>query len=160
MEFIEPSWDEIIVMVKQLAEKVDEYKPDILIGISRGGLVPVRLLSDYLHNENVAVIKIEFYHAPGETSEDPTVTQPLTMDVKGKKVLLVDDVSDSGRSLIIAKEYVKHHNPGELKVAALHYKPQSKLKPDYYIGETDAWIIYPWEVQETRRKTGGKSESK
>jgi hypothetical protein len=67
-------------------------------------------------------------------------------------VLIVDDVADSGRSLTVAKEYILKQGAGEVKIATLHYKPVSMFKPDFFIGTTDAWIIYPWEVHEVERQ--------
>ncbi|VVB98517.1 Ribose-phosphate pyrophosphokinase [uncultured archaeon] len=152
MKFIKPSWQKIDGMCGQLAEKVSGFKPDWLVGISRGGLVPVRLLSDHLDVPRVSVIRIEFYKTIGETRDFPTISQPLQVDVKGKRVLIVDDVADTGRSLAVAKEHIKRAGAGEVKIAVLHQKPKSMVKPDFCIATTDAWIIYPWEVQETKRE--------
>ncbi|MFA5076799.1 MAG: phosphoribosyltransferase [Candidatus Micrarchaeia archaeon] len=157
MEFMQPTWQEVDAMCAELASMVREFRPDWIVGISRGGLVPARLLSDVLANHNVTTIRIEFYKTIGETSGFPNITQPLQVDVKGKKVLLVDDVADTGRSLAVAKEHVKRAGASEVKIAALHCKPGSIVVPDYCIGQTTAWIIYPWEVRETereRKKTG------
>lgn len=159
MRFIRPSWAKIERMCKELAQKVAPFKPDWLIGISRGGLVPVRLLSDYLDNHNVSIMRIEFYKSIGETKDFPTITQPLQVDVKGKRVLIVDDVADTGRSLAVAKEHIKRAGASEVKIAVLHYKPNSILKPDFYIATTKAWIIYPWEKNETKRELA-KTKSK
>ncbi len=159
MEFVKPGWTKIARMCRALAEKARPYKADWLVGISRGGLVPVRLLSDRLDISNVSIVRIEFYKTIGETRDFPRVTQPLQVDVKGKRVLLVDDVADTGRSLAVAKEHVKRAGAKEVKIAALHYKPKSMVRPDFYISTTEAWIIYPWEVEETKRelkKSGSK----
>jgi hypoxanthine phosphoribosyltransferase len=152
MKFLYLEWKDIEELVEGLADKMDGFNPDVLIGISRGGLVPVRLLSDYLNNPNVAIFRIEFYKGIGQTNEKPEITHPLTIDVKGKKVLIVDDVSDSGKSLIVAKEYIEKLGAKEVRIATLHYKPRSSFKPDYYVGETDAWIVYPWEKKEAKRE--------
>lgn len=156
MEFLNVSWNKIATMCKDLVKKMD-FKPDILVGISRGGLVPVRILSDLLDNQNVTIIKIEFYKTINETSGFPKISQPLSVDVKGKKVLLVDDVSDTGRSLAVAKDHMHRSGAGEVRVATLHYKPHSTFKPDYFVGQTSAWIVYPWEVHETKRELKKKS---
>ncbi len=152
MKFVKPSWKKVEEMCRQLAAKVSEFRPDWLVGISRGGLVPVRLLSDYLDNPNVAIVRIEFYKTIGQTKDFPTVSQPIQVDVKGKKVLIVDDVADTGRSLAVAKEHVKRAGASQVKIATLHNKPKSAVKPDFYMESTDAWIVYPWEVEETRRE--------
>jgi uncharacterized protein len=152
MKFIRPSWKEIDSMCARLAKKVSTFRPDWLVGISRGGLVPVRLLSDHLDIPRVSVIRIEFYKGIGKTSGFPQISQPLQVDVRGKRVLLVDDVADTGRSLAVAKEHILRAGASEVKIAALHQKPGSIVKPDFFLATTSAWIIYPWEAQETKRE--------
>ncbi len=153
MELIKPSWREIAKLSKQLCKKIKkEYTPDILIGISRGGLVPVRLFSDYLHNQNVGIIRVIFYKGINETEKEPKIEQPLTLDIRDKKVLIVDDVADTGKSLKVTIEYIKTLGPKEIKVACLHCKPNSVFRPDYFEKETSAWIDYPWEHEETKKK--------
>jgi len=152
MRFTRPGWAEVDRLCLALAKKVSGYRPEVLIGISRGGLVPVRLLSDILDNRNIAIMKIEFYKGIGVTSGFPTITQPLTIDLNGKRVLIVDDVADTGRSLMVAADYVKRQGAKEARIATLHFKPASLFKPDYFIEQTDAWIIYPWEIHEVERE--------
>jgi len=152
MKFLRVKWDEVEKLCSSLAEQVRGFKPDVLVGISRGGLVPVRLLSDILDNQNVAVMKIEFYKSIGETSGFPKITQPLVVNIKGKKVLVVDDVADTGRSLLVAKDYLMRQGAKEILIATLHFKPTSAFKPDHFVKTTDAWLIYPWEVNEVKRE--------
>ena len=71
-------------------------------------------------------------------------------------MLIVDDVSDTGRSLAVAKDHVQKAGAEEIKVATLHYKPHSSFKPDYFVDETSAWVVYPWEVEETKRELSKK----
>ena len=156
MRFIKPGWGKIARMCEALAKKVRKYKPDVLIGISRGGLVPVRLLSDILDNRDVAIMKIEFYKSMGKTGAFPKITQPLTVSLKGKRVLIVDDVADTGHSLMVAADYVKKRGAKQSKIATLHFKPTSAFRPDFFLESTDAWIVYPWEVHETERELGKK----
>ena len=156
MDFLHISWNDAAEMCKKIVKYMEDFKPDVLVGISRGGLVPVRILSDFLDNNQVAVIKIEFYKSINQTSGFPKIAQPLSVDVKGKKVLIVDDVSDTGRSLAVAKDHVQKAGAEEIKVATLHYKPHSSFKPDYFVDETSAWVVYPWEVEETKRELSKK----
>ena len=104
MKLLKLKWDEIDAMCSELAAAIEKsgYKPDVIVGIARGGWVPARLLSDKLGNESVASMRVEFYTAPGVTNRVPKITQPVSVDVKGKRVLLVDDVSDTGHSLELA----------------------------------------------------------
>jgi len=144
------SWSQVQSLCEQLAEKVRGFHPHVLVGISRGGLVPVRLISDVLDNHTVATIRIEFYKSMTQTTDFPRVTQPLSLDVRGLKVLIVDDVADTGRSLLVAKELARRGMASDVKVATLHYKPRSLIKPDFYIKETNKWLVYPWEINEVK----------
>lgn len=144
------SWNKIAGMCRQLSSKISRYEPDVLIGIARGGLVPARILSDITGNSNLAIIRIEFYAGIGKTKGKPKITQRLTSSIKGKKVLLIDDVADSGKSLMAARKYVIGKKPEKLRTATLHYKPWSIIKPDYYVKKTESWLVYPWETNEAR----------
>ena len=66
---------------------------------------------------------------------------------KGKKVLVIDEVADSGECLELVKRLLKKQRPKSIKTAVLHKKPGSVHKPDYFIEETKSWIVYPWEKQ-------------
>ncbi|MDO8553927.1 MAG: phosphoribosyltransferase [Candidatus Micrarchaeota archaeon] len=156
MKCIYVSWKDVDGMCKKLTEKIKGYTPHVLIGISRGGLVPVRLLSDMLENRNVGIIRVELYKEMGIAKDTPKITQAITADVKGKRVLLVDDVADSGKSLAAAKKYIKSIGADEIKIATLHCKPKSMIKPDYFIKMTTDWVVYPWEVNEVKREMTNK----
>lgn len=144
------SWDQSYQMTFYLFEKIteDEFFPDVIVGIARGGWIPARLLADFYGNRRTANIKIEFYDDTVRASEDPIITQEISENVEGKVVLVVDDVADSGKSLIAAVEHIKKMNPKEIRTATLYYKRHSILKPDYFIKETKAWVVYPWEYGE------------
>jgi hypothetical protein len=142
-------------MCIELSERIkeDRFKPDVIVGVARGGWIPARILSDLLENANLANIKAEFYEDVAKTGKKPKITQPVSTDIRGLKVLVVDDVSDTGLSLSEVKKSLVQEGAGEIKIATLHYKPHSILKPDYYIEETSAWIIYPHERYEFIKST-------
>lgn len=154
MEYISPTWNEIYDLCLDLAKKIreDTYHPEVIVGIARGGWIPARILSDLLENSYTANIKIDFYRGVRETRERPVITQTISTGVEGKRVLVADDVADSGKSLKVAKEHLEHCGAVQVKIATIYYKPWSIIKPDYYIKETSAWIIFPWEVNETLLK--------
>ena len=147
LKFLIQSWEEAYDSCLFLYEQIErsEFKPDIIVGIARGGWIPARLLSDFFTNSFTANIKIEFYGAIGEKKKEPKITQEIGVDVKGKKVLLVDDVADTGESLKVAIEYVRSKRAAEIKTATIFYKPHSIVKPDYFVRVTDAWVVYAWE---------------
>jgi len=139
-------------MCEELAEMVSELNPDILVGVSRGGLVPVRILSDKLGINKLGILGIQFYKKVGETKDFPEITHDMPVNIEGKKVLVIDDVADTGKSLVAARDYLSRKGAAEIKTATLHYKPTSIIKPDYFVGVTTAWIVYPWEQYEVKRE--------
>lgn len=153
LKFIIPTWNEIYELLLDLAAKVrrDGFKPDAIVGVSRGGWPPARIMSDLLENPVLANVKAEFYCGVAETEGEPVITQPVSIPVKGKKLLVVDDVADSGKSLRIVRTHLKEKGATHVKLAAIYYKPWSVVTPDYYERETRAWIIFPWERKETVR---------
>ncbi|MBY8999828.1 MAG: phosphoribosyltransferase [Candidatus Heimdallarchaeota archaeon] len=150
MEYEIVSWDQSYQMTFYLFEKMIEenYFPEIIVGIARGGWIPARLLADFYGNRRTANIKIEFYDNTSRATENPIITQEISENVEGKAILIVDDVADSGKSLEAAIEHIKSKKPKEIKSATLYYKKHSIIKPNYFIKETQAWIVYPWEYGE------------
>jgi hypoxanthine phosphoribosyltransferase len=109
-------------------------------------------MSDLLENPNVANVAAEFYVGVAETKGEPVITQPVSVSVEGKRVLVVDDVADTGESLRLVRSYLEEQGATEVKTATIYYKPWSVMIPDYYEKETRSWIIFPWERKETVRK--------
>lgn len=147
-------------MLIELADEVHnkKFEPDILVGISRGGWVPARVLSDLLDNPYVTSVGAEFYVGVYETNREPRLTQPIPVSVFDKKILLVDDVVDTGKSAVLIKEHLCREGVKEIRVLTLYYKPWSIVKPDFYSKETSNWIVFPWEIKETLKKLAKKSK--
>jgi hypothetical protein len=149
-------------MLLELAKRVRDsgFRPDLIIGVSRGGWAPARVLSDLLENAYTASIRIEFYLAPGVTARKPVISQAITVPVQGTNVLVVDDVSDTGESLKVAVEHLDSCGAKAIKTATLYYKPRSIFKPDFFIVQTEQWIIFPWERLENTRRLLDEAEKK
>jgi len=160
-KFEVPSWDYIYQLLIELAGNIKKsgFKPDMIVGVARGGWPPARILSDFLNNPNIANIKVEFYVDVYKTIEAPVITQPISVPVKGKRILVVDDVADSGKSLKMVREVLLEKGAIDVKIAAIYHKPWSITKPDFYMRDTEAWVIFPWERYETIKKLGGKLKS-
>lgn len=160
--FTSPSWDQIYDMLMELAKRVKDsgFRPDLIVGVCRGGWAPARIMSDLLENANTASIRIEFYLAPGVTARKPVISQGIMVPVKGANVLVVDDVSDTGESLKVAVEHLDVCGAKAIKTATLYYKPQSIFKPDFFIVQTEQWIIFPWERLENTRRLLDEAEKK
>ncbi|MHA1513043.1 MAG: phosphoribosyltransferase [Candidatus Hodarchaeales archaeon] len=160
VEFKIFSWRDIDELARQLYKLVknDGYDPEIILGISRGGWIPARLLSDmfeasYLlegHQTSsiLATMQIRFYTGIAETHTKPVIAQDVGVDIFQKKILLIDDLADSGESLKCALNYLKLKYPKEVRIGTLLYKPWSKVKPEYYAEEATEWVVFPHEYYE------------
>ena len=147
------SWEDIDRMVDEVAEKISKskFKPDLIVGIIRGGLIPARLLSDRLNVDELLFLEVKLYEGIGVRGRRPYLKQPLIGDIKGRRVLLVDDISDTGMTLQLAQEVVAFYMPEEVRTATLYIKPWTGLVPDYYGEMTEKWVVFPWERREYER---------
>lgn len=146
------SWSRFHALARKLARQVHAsgYRPDILVGIGRGGYLPARILSDFLDLMDLTSFKIEHYHATRK-GRQARVRYPLNADLTGRRVLLVDDVSDSGDTFRVALDHLAScGSPAEVRTAVLHHKVVSPFVPDYYAHKVInwRWIVYPWAVAE------------
>lgn len=149
-----PTWNQIYDMLFCQAQKIQtsRYKPSIIVGIARGGLVPSRILADLLEIHPFVSIQTEFYVDIAKTKQEPTLKQASTIPVEDKKVLLVDDITDTGKTHKLVQTHLRTQGATEIKTAVLYYKPQSIFIPDFYEKQTNHWVIFPWDIKETLRK--------
>jgi len=144
------AWEEVVNWAYQLSQKILEsgWRPDIIVAIARGGFVPARLLCDFMDIHELLSIQIVHWGRAAEITTEAHVKYPYQLDLSGKKVLIVDDICDTGDSLIVAKKYVEENwKPGEVKLATLQWiSPVAKITPDYYVDEVKdwTWYQYPW----------------
>ncbi len=120
------------------------------MAIARGGYMPARILADFFGVMELATFRIEHYRRTQKRAVT-RVTDPLTVDVTGRRVLLVDDVSDSGDTFEAAIHHINERStPAELRTAAIHHKIVSLYTPDFFAArvKTWRWIIYPWALME------------
>ncbi|MCI4396776.1 MAG: phosphoribosyltransferase [Thermoprotei archaeon] len=144
------NWDDVVTWSKDLAEKIksDGFYPDVIVAIARGGVVTARLLCDYLGVIDMLSIKVEHWVETAAHTENASIKYPFNIDLSKKRVLLVDDICDTGKSVEVAKEHIMSFSkPAELRTATMQYiSPVSKYKPDYYSEEVKEWYwyMYPW----------------
>lgn len=145
-EFI--TFGRVLKLSKILALKIraSRYNPDIIIAIGRGGYVPARLISDFLLFNDLTSMKIEHYTRAACLQPETKIRFPISTDISGKKVLVVDDITDTGDTLKLAIDYIWTLNPLSVKTAVLQHKPCSSFVPDFYSQKITKWrwIIYPW----------------
>jgi hypothetical protein len=144
------TWDDIVIWSRGLAKKIKEsgYSPDVVVAIARGGFVAARLMCDFLRIENLISVQSQHWTEAAKVADKAIIKFQYTIDLTGKKVLIVDDIVDTGESLKLARDFiVKNWRPDEVRIAALQWiSPVARLKPDYYYIEVTEWIWfqYPW----------------
>lgn len=131
------NWEAFKKEVHKLSEQVSE-KPDVIIGITRGGIIPARLLSAYLKIEKMHCISV------GKNGSERFISTEIKDDLRGKNILLVEDILETGRSLQVAKSYLEKKG-AKIKTATLYTMPITEVKPDYYLEKIETLIKFPWE---------------
>ncbi|MFC3850544.1 phosphoribosyltransferase [Corynebacterium hansenii] len=144
------TWEGFGDASRELAQTIadDGFEPEVIIAIARGGLVAAGALSYALGVKLSDAINVEFYTDVHKTLPDPILLEPL-LDVEaitGRKLLVVDDVADSGRTLKLVLELLSEQG-AEVRSAVLYEKSVSVVKPDYTWRHTDEWIVFPWSAE-------------
>lgn len=144
------NWNGVYNILLELARiiKHNQIFPEIIVGVSRGGWLPARVLSDLLDVPQLTSIGIEFYSEINQPNQKPIITQPVPLPLHKKRILLVDDITDSGKSLQLAKTELEK-TADKIFTVTLYHKPWSCLTPDFYYKETSKWVIFPWEYRES-----------
>ena len=146
------SWNRVYRLARQLALRLrdSDFHPDIVVAIGRGGYVPARILCDFLDIYELRSLRIEHYKKGAERQTVARVVYPLCTDISGQSLLIVDDVSDTGDTFVVAIDHVLKFHPGEIRTAALHHKAVSHYEPHFYAQRVVKWrwLIYPWAVME------------
>ena len=146
------TWERSAALSRRLAQAVREsgYRPEIIVAIGRGGYVPARVVCDYLMHQMLTSIKIAHWGEAAVEKPETAVRFPLAIDVTGARLLVIDDVTDTGDTLTAAVSYLRECRAAEIRTAVLQHKGTSGFLPDYYaeIVTEWRWIIYPWAVYE------------
>ncbi len=149
------TWHKIYGLARRIAAQLRsaDFQPELIVAIARGGYVPARLLCDLLDVYELTSIRITHYRDGAAAQPHAALASPLSVAIQGRKVLVVDDVSDSGDTLQVALAHLRGFHPAQLKLAVLHHKTVSPLVPDFYGQKIRnwRWIIYPWAAVEDLR---------
>jgi len=148
MKFRKLSWEQLEKDCIKLSQKIEKEKIDEIISISRGGMVMARILSDLL-SLPISHISITSYQGMQQTKE-PVIVDFPTKDYARKAILLVDDVSDTGKTLGKAVVHLKTLPIKKIYTASVYIKPHTTFIPDFWQENIDAWIIFPYDLKETK----------
>lgn len=143
--------------VRELAQSIadDGYEPDVVLSIARGGVFVAGGLAYALDCKNIHLVNVEFYTGVGTTLEMPVMLAPVpnAIDFSNKKVLIADDVADTGRTLKLVHDFCVDE-VAEVRSAVIYEKTQSLVKCEYVWQRTDDWINFPWSVLPPVRRAG------
>lgn len=151
------TWEGFGDASRELTQQIVDsgWIPDLIVAIARGGLIPAGAIAYAMDVKAIGTMNVEFYSGIGETLAEPILLPPL-MDVSamnGKRVLVVDDVADSGKTLKMVMDLIDEHGLSldgsssvrvEARSAVIYKKPVSIIDPDYVWAHTDKWINFPW----------------
>jgi len=138
------SWPQLVKDCLVISKKLSTQNFDCLVAISRGGLIPATILSYLLDIKKIHVIGYDYYLKPGVKGKLKRISLP-GKNIKNCHVLLVDEIADTGHTLLAASQFLKNKG-NKVTTIALHWKIKSKIKPDYFVHKVkDIWIVYPWD---------------
>jgi len=159
------SWKDVEHDTLRIIEQMqkDGFDPDVIVSIARSGLIPASMIAYALGNKQLYVIKVDFSKTQKsgqdqELMKKPIITQELTNNIQGLKVLVVDEMAVSGSTLKLVSNYMEIKNPAEVRYAVLYKQPWAEFNPDYAGREIEEWPLYPWKelrnnVLDPRAKT-------
>ena len=160
MEKYYVSYNQIHSIMKDLSEQIVKsgFEPDYIVAIGTGGFIPARMIKTFI-NRPILTVGIAYYDLNDNIMDKPNIIQWIDdadAKLKGKKILLIDEVDDSRATIGYCLDKLLTHEPEEIVVAVVHNKEKEKrgaiphAVKQYYAGETmgDKWICYPWDADE------------
>ncbi|MBO9533164.1 MAG: phosphoribosyltransferase [Solirubrobacteraceae bacterium] len=143
-------WGEMGEAANALSDAIhaDDWRPDVVLAIARGGLIVAGALAYRLGVKNTFTMNVEFYTGVDERLPVPMILPPAPelIDLEDAKVLIADDVADTGATLALVKEFCGER-VGEVRCATLYEKSHSIVKCEYVWRHTDDWIVFPWSAE-------------
>lgn len=151
------SYNDIHTLVSDLAEKIIDakFKPDYILAIGGGGFIPARILRTFIDVPIISVT-INFYNEDDTINDTPNIVQWIDCEsLKDKKILIVDEIDDTRRTLKHLINMLNNEDVRDLGIAVIHNKIKKKeldITYPYFEGEKidDIWVIYPWDICDKR----------
>ena len=144
------TWEGLGTANRELAQDIANsgFEPDVIIAVARGGLCLAGALTYALGVKLSDAINVEFYTDVAETLPDPVLLAPMLdiESIRGRRLLVVDDVVDSGRTLALVLKLLRGFG-ADVRSAVIYSKPTTIVQPDFVWKHTDNWIVFPWSAQ-------------
>lgn len=157
------SWAELDGWADRLAAKIRaaDRVPETLVALTRGGWVPARLLADRLDVKQLHAVRARHWGVTATPSGRAELTEGLSQSIRGEKVLVVDDITDTGESLRLAVDHVREAHPARVESATCLHISHSTYEPTYYAEEIPrdgwVWIVFPWNFWEDLQTLGRRA---
>ena len=155
------TWEVFGEASRYLSQQIVEsgWFPDLIVGVARGGLIPAGAIGYAIGVKEMGAINVEFYTDIGQTLPEPILLNPQldTDSLQDKKVLVVDDVADSGKTLDLVVNLLEQ-TASEVKSAVIYTKPTTIFEPDFSWKKTDQWINFAWSVLPVITRDGSHQE--
>jgi len=149
ISYLCPTWEQMGEVSFELSKQINDsgQEFDRLIALAKGGWTWARTTVDNLNIKNLSSMRLRSYGGVNSNGK-VEIIQPLPDSINGERVLIFDDVADSGETLKLAREYMEIMGANDIKIATLCFKPRSSVVPDFYGFETKAWVVFPHEHRE------------
>ncbi len=149
MDFLSLRWQDLEEKTYLLSQKIQKsgQKLDLIVAVARGGLTIAQLLTDFLQLP-ITSFTVTSYRDLQQQSI-PKITFKIGNQLHNQKILLVDDISDTGKTFERGLAYLKELGAAKIITASLLIKPWTTFIPDYYVDKADQWVIFPYEIRET-----------
>lgn len=157
------TWADLDGWADRLAEQIRDADaaPETIVALTRGGWVPARLMADRLGVKRLLAVRAQHWGVTARPSGQAELTDGLAVSVQGEKVLVVDDITDTGESLKLAVEHVASAGPARLESATCLHISHANYRPTYFAEEIPrggwVWIVFPWNFWEDLRVLGGRA---
>lgn len=160
MKYKKISWVRFYRDCLLLSQKIQKEKIqlDKIIAIARGGLIVARILSDAL-SLPISNIVISSYQDLKQLKE-PEIIEESTANFNGQTLLIVDEVSDTGKTFHRVLSYFKNKKVKKIYTACTYIKPKTQFIPNFWVKKIDAWIIFPYDIKETYQAFAKNSSPK
>ena len=147
-------WAEVERWADALAARIRDAgrAPEAIVGLTRGGWVPARLLGDRLGVRRLLSLRAQHWGVTAARDGQARLTEGLSGPVEGESVLIVDDITDTGESLALAREHVAAARPRSVETAAFLHIGHARFVPTYFAEEIPrgawVWVVFPWNYWE------------
>lgn len=153
MKILYIPWSKALEYCYKLATMILDsgLETDVIVAISRGGLIPARIVSDIIGINDLVVLRSKLWGTGARVREEPEVSIHEKVSFERQRVLVVDEVVDTGATMTKVTRLIKDLGALNIKTGVLHFKARSTFVPDFYVEKLEewVWIYYPWSFSET-----------